>query len=225
MMGNSMLGAASLTAMLCLCLSDVRAQDAKPGAAALQQLKDGNERFAANQPAKRDSSAARLKELAKGQRPRAVVLACADSRVAPELIFDQGLGDLLVLRVAGNVTDADMLGSIEFGVASLKAPLIVVVGHTSCGAVQAALTKEPVTGNLGKLLDRIHLGEAAATEGEAALAKAIRNNVLHQVEELTRRSALLKEFIDSGRVNVAAGIYSLETGRVEWLDLPRKSAR
>jgi carbonic anhydrase len=224
MVRNSILGGACVIAVFWLCSVEARAQDAKPGAAALKLLKEGNERFAANQPAKRDIGEARRKELAKGQRPGAIVLACADSRVAPELIFDQGLGEMLVLRVAGNVTDPDILGSIEYGVAELKAPLIVVVGHESCGAVKAALTREPVTGNLRKLLDRIHLGDVV-TEGKAALSKSIRNNVVYQVEELTRKSALLKEFIDRERVSVAAGVYSLETGRVEWLELPRKSVK
>ncbi len=97
--------------------------------------------------------------LAKGQHPHAVILSCADSRVAPELLFDQGLGDLFVLRVAGNISDPFVLGSIEYAVEHLHAPLIVVLGHESCGAVAAALTKVDFPGNLGTLIKEVHVGK------------------------------------------------------------------
>src|SRR5262249_28305065 len=122
-------------APLFLAVSLARAQEPSPGAKALEQLKAGNERFASDKLGPRDIGKARRQELAKGQKPFAVVLTCADSRLAPELIFDQGLGDIFVLRVAGNVADQFELGSIEFAVGELKAPLIVVMGHESCGAV------------------------------------------------------------------------------------------
>jgi carbonic anhydrase len=199
--------------------SSALAQEAGPAAVALKQLKEGNERFAADRPEKRDIGAARRKELARGQHPRAIVLACADSRVAPELIFDQGLGEMFVLRVAGNVTDADILGSIEYAVAELKTPLVVILGHESCGAVKAALAPEDLKGNLRVLIENVHVGKPAQPGGKVQLAYAIRHNVLYQVETLSRKSPLLKEFIDSQRVGVAAGVYSLETGRIEWLDV------
>jgi carbonic anhydrase len=217
---------ASLAAAFCICLPDAPAQEGKrTPAAALQQLRDGNDRFVANQPEKRDTGSRRLKELAKGQHPQAVVLACADSRVAPELIFDQGLGVLFVIRVAGNVTDPDVLGSIEYALAELKTPLIVVLGHESCGAVKAALARHPLTGNLRALIDKVHVGEVAPAEGKTSLPDAIRHNVVYQVEELSRKSALIKEFIERERVSVAAGVYSLDTGRVQWLDVARKSGQ
>jgi carbonic anhydrase len=212
-----------LVATLSLFPPQAQGQEANvTPAAALKLLKEGNNRFASDLASQRDVTNARRKELAKGQRPHAVVLACADSRVTPELILDQGLGEIFVLRVAGNVTDQDLIGSIEFAVAELKTPLVVVLGHQSCGAVKAALSGERLQGNLAGLIAKVHVGKVAREDGKTALADAIRHNVLYQVEELSRRSALIKEFIDRGRVGVAAGVYSLDSGRVQWLDLPRK---
>ncbi len=212
-----------LTAAIFVLPSGVQAQEANvTPATALKLLKEGNNRFAADLASQRDVTNARRKVLAKGQHPRAVVLACADSRVTPELILDQGLGDIFVLRVAGNVTDQDLIGSMEYAVAELKTPLLVVLGHESCGAVKAALGGEHLEGNLAKLIGKVHVGKVAKENGKTALADAIRHNVLYQVEELSRKSPLIKEFIERGRVGVAAGVYSLETGRVQWLDIPRK---
>src|SRR5439155_1280302 len=120
----------------------VRAEAPVTGAQALERLKAGNTRFAADKSNPKNIGKDRRAVLAKGQHPFAVVLTCADSRVAPELVFDQGLGDLFVLRVAGNIADPFVLGSIEYAVEHLHTPLIVVLGHESCGAVAAALTKE-----------------------------------------------------------------------------------
>src|SRR5438105_3680928 len=126
------------------------AQDAKPTpTGSLQRLKDGNARFAADKPNKRDVGADKRKELAKGQHPFAIVLTCADSRVAPELLFDAGLGELFVLRVAGNIADPAVVGSIEYAVEHLHTPLIVVLGHESCGAVAAALDGAKLPGDPG----------------------------------------------------------------------------
>ena len=214
-----LLGGPFLAAVFCFCPPGALAQEANPAAAALKHLKDGNDRFAADRPEKRDTSSTRRQELAKAQHPRAVVLACADSRVAPELIFDQGLGELFVLRVAGNVTDPDVLGSIEYALTELKTPLVVVLGHEACGAVKAAVAKAPLTGNLQTLIEKVHVGKAAEENGKANLSAAIRANVVYQVGELSRKSAVIKEFIDRERVRVAAGVYSLETGRVQWMEL------
>ncbi len=191
-------------------------------AAALERLKEGNKRFAADRLAARDLGDARRRALGRGQRPFAVVLGCADSRVAPELIFDQGLGDLFVLRVAGNVTDPALLGSIEYALAELKAPLIVVLGHTECGAVKAALAGKPLPGNLGRLIERVHVGKPPAEAGADALPAALWANAVHSAQELTARSPVIKEFVDRGRVRIAVGVYSLKTGRVEWRGLPEK---
>src|SRR5260370_868323 len=140
----------------------LQAQEPKPKQPtqeeALKRLKEGNSRFVADKLAERNLGKNRRAELAKGQAPFAIILGCADSRVAPELLFDQGLGDLFVVRVAGNVTDPEILGSIEYALTELKAPLIVVLGHEECGAVKAALSEEQLSGNLAKLIARVHVG-------------------------------------------------------------------
>jgi len=125
----------------------------------LEQLKKGNERFVADRLAAKDLGADRRRELAKGQHPFAIVLTCADSRVAPEFIFNQGLGDLFVLRVAGNIADPFVLGSMEYAVEHLHVPLIVILGHTKCGAVDAALAENKPHGNLGKLIEQVYPGK------------------------------------------------------------------
>ena len=206
-------------ALAVLCFSPaLPAQEALPGpATALHRLKDGNARFAADKPARKDIGARRRAELAKGQRPFAVILTCSDSRVAPELIFDQGLGDLFVLRVAGNVTDPVVLGSIEYAVEHLKTPLIVVLGHEACGAVKAAMDGGHAEGNLGKLIRHVHVGD-----GKADVTAAVRANVVYQAGQLTRQSTLLKDFVSGKRARIVAGVYSLKTGEVHWLDLTEK---
>jgi carbonic anhydrase len=207
-----------LTAVLLICCPSISlAQEAPPTPAqALQRLKDGNERFAADRPARKDIGNARRQELAKGQHPFAVILGCADSRVPPELVFDQGLGDLFVIRVAGNITDPSLIGSIEFAVSVPRVPLIVVLGHEECGAVKAALDEPRPTGNLGELIRKIHVGKRAREEGAKDLPAAIRANAVYQASQLTRQSPVIKEFVDRERVRIVVGIYSLSTGKVEW---------
>src|SRR2546421_4904043 len=145
---------------LLTCAGGSNSQEAAPPtpAAALKLLKQGNERFTQGKLAARDIGASRRAALAKGQHPFAVVLTCADSRVAPELVFDQGLGDIFVLRVAGNIADRSVIGSIEYAVEHLHTPLIVVLGHESCGAVQAALEGKSLPGDLGWLVQQVHVG-------------------------------------------------------------------
>ena len=140
--------------VVCLALVvavEARAQEPKMKVspeAALERLKAGNARFVTDKAEKRVSDAKMRAELAKGQHPFAIILACADSRVPPEFLFDQGLGDLFVVRVAGNVTGEEVLGSIEYAVAHLHVPLVVVLGHEKCGAVKAALDQVEPEGNL-----------------------------------------------------------------------------
>ena len=210
-----------LVVLASLCLPSIlTAQEVQPAPeAAFKRLKDGNARFAADQLAKKDVGSKRRAELAKGQRPFAVILTCADSRVAPELIFDQGLGDLFVLRVAGNVSNPDILGSIEYAVTALQAPLIVVLGHSQCGAVAAAINGKPLEGNLGKLIERVHVGKELPKDRDAALAAGIKANVLYHTQELTKQSKVLEEFVSGQRVRIEAGVYSLKTGEVDWLEV------
>jgi carbonic anhydrase len=195
--------------------------------AALQRLKEGNARFVKDTLRKKDTGPARRGELVKGQSPVALVLTCGDSRVVPELIFNKGLGDLFVLRVAGNVADEahGLLGSAEYAVTSLKVPLIVVMGHEHCGAVKGVLTGELPPGNLGKLLKSIHVGTGLPKDKKAALAAAVRANAAYQAEQLARQSEVLRDFAETGRVLIVPAVYSLTTGEVSWLDPVRVKVR
>src|SRR5437588_1986539 len=147
----------------------VRAETPVTGAQALERLKAGNVRFVAEKTHPKHIGKEKRQELTKGQSPFAIVLTCADSRVAPELVFDQGLGDLFVLRVAGNISGPFVLGSIEYAVEHLHNPLCIVLGHENCDAVAAALSKEPFPGNLGKLIKEVHVGKDLPKNKEQAL--------------------------------------------------------
>jgi carbonic anhydrase len=197
----------------------VRGQEVIPSpAVALERLKDGNKRFAAERPIERNVSALRRAELARGQHPFAVILTCADSRVAPEIIFDQGLGDLFVLRVAGNIADPGEVGSIEYAVEHLHVPLVVVLGHEKCGAVQAAVEGKPIPGDLGWLVRQIYVGDDGPGRSSDPLAAGIQANALYQASELTHRSHDLADLVKAGRVRVVCGVYSLTSGTIHWLD-------
>jgi carbonic anhydrase len=206
------------------CLVPLQAQEKAPtGEEALQRLKQGNARFAADKlDQKKDISAKRRGDTAKGQQPFAIILGCADSRVPPELVFDQGLGDLFVVRVAGNVINPANLGSIEYAVEHFKVPLIVVLGHESCGAVEAAIAGGELPGNIAKLIKEVQPGKDLPKDKTAALAVGVKNNALEQAARLTQQSTILKDFAASKRVQIAAGVYSLKSGAVEWLELPKK---
>jgi carbonic anhydrase len=211
-----------LTAMVALVL--VRSpvllgQEQTPApAAALERLKEGNRRFVAVKPLARKIDGDRRKELAQGQHPFAVVLTCADSRVAPELVFDQSLGDLFVLRVAGNIADRAVIGSIEYAVEHLHVPLVVVIGHESCGAVAAALEDKPLPGDLGWLVKQVHVGDRLAENKADRLKAGIRANALHAADELRQKSSIIKELAASKRLQIVPGVYSLTSGKVEWLE-------
>jgi len=184
-------------------------------AEALQKLKDGNGRFVADKPTAKNY-ATRRAETAGGQKPFAVILACADSRVGPELVFDQTLGDLFVVRVAGNVTDPTVLGSIEYAVVHLGAPLIVVMGHEKCGAVAAALEGVKESGNLGELLKEVHVGDNAA-----GLPANIAGNAKFQATSMLVRSKVIDEMVRGQRVQIVSAVYDLGSGTIQWLGSPK----
>jgi carbonic anhydrase len=187
---------------------------------AMKRLKDGHARFAADKPAVRHTSMKELVKLAHEQHPFAVVLTCADSRVAPELLFDQGLGDLFVLRVAGNVSEPGVIGSIEYAIQKLKCPLVVVLGHDDCGAVKAAMHLEETRGHLGALVEQVRIGP-----GGPDAAKATRSNAQHHADELAHKSPVIRDFVAAGRVRIASAVYTPGTGAVTWLDAPTKKAK
>lgn len=204
-------------------------------AEALQQLLEGNQRFAANRLLEPNHSPERRAEIAKGQQPFATILGCVDSRVPPEIVFDRGLGDLFVIRTAGHVIDEAVLGSIEFGSLELKIPLIMVLGHERCGAVKASIealegggeahgkgkgkgkhSAEP--GEIGYLVNSLKPAiEKAHAWGMGDLAEnAMRANISLTVARL-KKSPVLAAGVESGRLKIVGGRYDLDSGVVETL--------
>lgn len=179
-------------------------------------LKAGNDRYVSEHPTEQEDAAELRAVLAKGQQPFAVVLGCSDSRTAPEIIFDQQLGSLFVCRVAGNVTDPVVLGSIEYAVEHLHSPLIVVLGHSKCGAVTAALAGGHAEGNIGSLLHEVHPGKNLPAGKDAKLDTAIANNAAYHERMLTSKSPVIRKLVNEGKVRVTSGVYSLDSGKVTW---------
>lgn len=197
---------------------------------ALERLRDGNRRFVTDDP-NRDLTPSRVRrsQLASGQEPFAIILGCADSRVPAEIVFDQGLGDLFVIRVAGNIVAASQIGSVEFAAERFGTPLVVVLGHSRCGAVTATIDelgrpREIQSPNLRSIVDRIRPAVEVlfATElkhdREALLRHAVRANVLASVDRLRHGSALLESLIQRDRLMVVGAEYTLETGVVDFIE-------
>ena len=188
---------------------------------------DGNRRFVENRLTLPKSSDGPAREkLVNGQSPYAIVLCCSDSRVPPELVFDQGLGEIFVVRVAGNVPDPIVLGSIEYGVEHLKAPLIVVLGHQRCGAVTAAVEGEGSPDcNIGAIVREIAPAVAEARKEARGKDKAnlieiaVVDNVKRVAAGLTGRSAVLHELAKEGKIRIVAAEYNLDTGKVALIRL------
>jgi carbonic anhydrase len=184
-------------------------------------LLEGNKRCVEGEQAKKDIGETRRAELTKGQHPFAVVISCSDSRVPPELIFDQGLGDIFVVRVAGNVIDPVVLGSIEYGVEHLHSPLLLVLGHESCGAVKATLDlKGKPEGNIGAILKKIVPAVKTAkreTKDESELLhNAIHENIRNSYKDVMK-SKIVNHLVKEGKLKVVAAEYYLGTGKVEVL--------
>jgi carbonic anhydrase len=191
--------------------------------AALARLKEGNRRFRTGAALHPNVDAARLVETAgRGQAPFAAILGCSDSRVPCELVFDQGVGDLFVVRVAGNVCAVDEVASIEYGVGHLGAPLIVVLGHEKCGAVTAVVNEAELEGSIPQLVDHIRPAVAEAQrlhpglKSDALVRFALRANVVQSIEDLFRRSGMARTLVREGKLTVVGAIYDLETGEVTW---------
>ena len=181
---------------------------------ALSRLKAGNERFANSKVSAGKPVAARRAETAHEQHPFAIIVGCADSRTAPEIIFDQNIGDLFVIRTAGNLVDDYALGSIEYAVEHLGTRLIVVLGHERCGAVTAALAGGSAPGHINSLVRDIQPAVAASKGNEGdALTNAIHENDA-EVAAKIRRQAQLGEH--ASQVRIVEGYYDLDTGKVEW---------
>ncbi len=198
---------------------------------ALDRIRTGNRRFAAGSAGGAGASLGRRTELAEGQEPFAVILGCSDSRVPAEIVFDQGLGDLFVIRVAGNVVAPSQIGSVEFAVERFGTPLVVLLGHSRCGAVLATLDEltrptERQSRNLRSIVDRVRPSVEALLATElrhdpaALVAQAVRANVRASVSHLRHGSQILEQCIQDGRLAVVGAEYSLESGIVEFFDDP-----
>lgn len=187
---------------------------------ALKRLMDGNARYAANTPNERDFSAGRAART-RSQHPFASIVSCADSRLAPELAFDQGAGDLFVVRVAGNFVNEDGLASLEFGAAVLQSPLILVLGHSRCGAIASTIdvvkNGTQLPGHLPSLINAIRPAVLDAQKAGAAdlLEAAIEANVRLNVERLKNAAPILAERVAQKKLTVVGGIYELATGQVK----------
>jgi carbonic anhydrase len=201
-----------------------------PAREALERLREGNLRFAANV---RGSDAfvshTRRVELASGQQPFAIILGCSDSRVPAEIVFDQGLGDLFVIRVAGNIVAPSQVGSVEFAAARYCTRLVVVLGHSQCGAILATLEElrtptENQSHNLRAIVDRVRpsveglFATALRHDSEALVNEAVRANIRASVNHLRHGSQVLEELIQSQGLLVVGAEYSLDTGVVDFFD-------
>ncbi|BAU06467.1 carbonic anhydrase [Fischerella major NIES-592] len=182
--------------------------------AALQRLMEGNQRFVQHQPQYPDQSQARLQEVAQAQHPFATILSCADSRVPAEIIFDQGIGDIFDVRIAGNIATPEAIGSIEYAVALLNTPLLMVLGHERCGAVTAAVQNERLPGDISTFVKAIKpvVAKVKYQPGDT-VDNAVIANVHYQIQRL-KRSPLLSERLQSGKLKIVGGRYDLDTGSV-----------
>lgn len=181
--------------------------------AALKRLLDGNKRFMQFHPQYPHQSQARLQEVAYSQYPFATLLSCADSRVPAEIIFDQGIGDLFDVRLAGNVVIPEALGSLEYAAAVLGTRLIMVLGHERCGAVTAAIKGELLPGQIGTFVKAIKPVLTQIKGSVDSIEDAVVANVLYQVDKL-RHSELLHQLVESGKLKIVGGRYDLDTGKV-----------
>lgn len=184
----------------------------------LRLLQEGNRRYVSGQVLRQDVSADKRHRLAeKGQKPLAVVAACSDSRVPPELIFDQGLGDLFVVRTAGNVLDSVAMGSVEYGILQLHTPLLLILGHNHCGAVRATIEGGQVPGSIGAITERIRPSfKQIPTQGAVGreLYDQAENDNIEAVAAQAQTSPVVAELVQQGKLQVLGAKYCQETGRV-----------
>jgi carbonic anhydrase len=191
------------------------------------ELMAGNKRFVEDHPRVRPYTRERI-ELAGGQHPRAIILGCADSRVSPELVFDQTLGDVFVVRTAGNIVDPIALGSIEYAVEHLHSHLLVVLGHSSCGAVKAAVAGgEMPTTHLQAIVDRIRPTVqrlSSCFEGEELVERSVIGNARQSATDIVANSTLLRDAVSKGELKVVSAVYELKDGEVTLVSAPAATA-
>ncbi|MFH7028279.1 MAG: carbonic anhydrase [Heteroscytonema crispum UTEX LB 1556] len=182
---------------------------------AIKRLLNGNRRFITQKRQYSDESLQRLRLVAKAQYPFAAILGCSDSRVPAEIVFDQGLGDLFVVRVAGNVVGDAVMGSLEYSTAILGSQLIVVLGHRRCGAVTAAINNEVLPGKIGFVVEEIKpaVERVKFTNGDIS-ENAVIANIQYQVEQLQSQSRILTQLVRKGKLKILGALYDLDTGQV-----------
>lgn len=190
---------------------------------AIKLLQDGNKRFLEGKPVHANATLERIKETAKGQKPFVTINACSDSRVPVEILFDRGFGDVFTIRNAGNVSDTDQVATIEYGTEHLGTRLVVIMGHTSCGAVTAVASGAQVEGNIPKLVDNI----IPAVEKVKAkhkdhphnkwIGEAIEENVWQSYEDLLHKSEIVKHLVKDGKVKIVGALYNIDNGEVSFL--------
>jgi carbonic anhydrase len=190
----------------------------------LKVLKEGNARYLEGKPQHPHQDRERRALTAgQGQHPLATVLTCSDSRLPAEIIFDQGIGDLFMIRVAGNVSATDEIGSIEYAVDHLATPLVVILGHTQCGAVTAVVENAKLPPNIAALVEPIKPAVAKAREAnpeaakDALLSAAIKDNIWQSIEDLLKKSPIIREKVRDGKARVVGALYEIDTGQVQWL--------
>ena len=210
-------------ALVALSRADVPSVAGITADSARSKLIEGNGRFRSDQATHPHQDSARRRETAKGQNPFAIVLTCADSRVPAEVLFDQGVGDIFVVRVAGNVAGVNETASVEYAAEHLNVPLCVVMGHSACGAVKAAVDGAELHDNLGSLMVEIAPAiertkrEHPDLRGAALLSAAIDTNVWYSIETLLRRSQVLRTRVRDGKLRIVGAVYDLASGEVRWL--------
>jgi carbonic anhydrase len=201
-----------------------KAQAAITPAKALEMLKQGNKRFVSNKLAKRDLMA-QVKKTGKGQFPFAAIVSCLDSRTQPEYVFDQGIGDIFVARVAGNFVNDDILGSLEFATKLAGAKLIVIMGHTECGAVRGACDRAQLgllTGTLANINPAVEAVQGdfkpRTSQNEKFVQAVTEKNVKLTMQKLRTRSNVLREMIDKGEIGLVGAMYDVSTGKVTFYE-------
>lgn len=207
----------ALTAVSMLLLTGF-ADDKFPGVApdtALKVISEGNKRFVAGTPERPNQTPAHRAKVALKQTPHTVVVTCSDSRLSPELIFDQGIGDLFVVRTAGNTADPENLGSVEYATAVLGARLVVVLGHDKCGAVDAAMKGGKLPGNIPAVVKPI---QRALPKTKISLDEGIAINVKAVEKVLSSKNKMTADMVKSGQITVKGAVYDMASGKVRFLD-------
>lgn len=182
----------------------------------LNVLLDGNKRFRDGKMTHKNQSPERIKETSKSQNPIAIVIGCSDSRIVPEILFDQGIGDIFTIRVAGNTVGNVCIGSVEYAVEHLEVPIVLVLGHTHCGVFKTATEGNDVHHHLGSLVDTAKKAVLRVKDkGGSLLDNAIRENIHILIDKLEYSSPTIKRLILENKLNIIGAVYDIETGKVE----------